>query len=167
MANNNKSQGFKAQVQSPPSCGPQHLSFKDQVQKTIIRWTTTTMFKNLKTKFKPTKRPHKLNLWNNLPFSQKISPFSILHKRPNKPQFPNTYPFIKRPHKPNFLTVTHLPKKKPTKTSPSLILYKRPCKAQNPKWSVIKLLDSSSRTDKTTILQRSQASKIQDLKSRS
>ena len=139
----------------------------------------------MKTKFKPTKRPHKLNLENILPFSHKISPFPILHKRPNKPQFPNTYPYLpkgstspisqiityptstKRPHKPDFLNSHSLTKNKTTKTSPSLILYKRPCKAQNLKRSVIKLQDSSSKPDKTTILQRSQASKIQDLKSRS
>ena len=138
----------------------------------------------MKTKFKPTKRPHKLNLQNNLSFSHKISPFPILHKRPNKPQFSNTYPCTKgstspisqiityptstkRPHKLNFLNSHSLTKNKTTKTSPSLILYKRSRKAQNPKRSIIKLQDSSSRPNKTTILQRSQASKIQDSKSRS
>ena len=38
-----------------------------------------------------TLRPHKLNLLNSLPLSHKISPLSILYKRPNKPKFPNTY----------------------------------------------------------------------------
>jgi hypothetical protein len=122
-----------------------------------------------------TLRPHKLNLLNSLPFSHKISSFSI---RPNKPDFPNTYPHLpkgsispisqtvtyptstKRPHKLNFLNSHSLTKNKTTKTSPSLILYKRPRKAQNPKRSVIKLQDSSFRPDKTIILQRSQASRF-------
>ena len=79
-----------------------------------------------------------------------------------------TYPTsTKRPHKLNFLNSHSLIKNKTTKTSSSLILYKRSRKAQNPKRSIIKLQDSSSRPNKTTILQRSQASKIQDSKSRS
>ena len=131
-------------------------------------------------------RPHKLNLnlQNNLPFSHKTTPFSIFHKRPNKPHFQTlthlpkcpispisqtiTYPTsTKRPHKPDFLNSHSLTKNKTTKTSPFPILYKKTLKAQNPKQSFIKLQDSSSRLDKTTILQRSQAFKIQDSKSRS
>jgi hypothetical protein len=51
MAHNNKFQGFKAQVQSPPSGSPQA-----QASMLIKQWPTTTSFKDLKPKFKPTKR---------------------------------------------------------------------------------------------------------------
>ena len=47
----NKFQGFKAQVQSPPSGSSQA-----QASKLIKQWPTTTSFKDLKPKFKPTKR---------------------------------------------------------------------------------------------------------------
>ena len=153
MAHNNKLQGLKAKVQA-------HQKVAHNIE---------------------TSRPHKLNFLNSLPLSHN---FTILHKaqqaqflkhlptstkRPHKPNFSNNYRLHKnrRSYKPKFLNSHSLIKNKTTKTSPSLILYKRPCKAQNPKRSVIKLQDSSSRPNKTTILQRSQASKIQDSKSRS
>ena len=51
MAHNNKFQGFKAQVQRPLSDRPQA-----QASKLIKQWPTTISFKDLKPKFKPTKR---------------------------------------------------------------------------------------------------------------
>jgi hypothetical protein len=51
-----------------------------------------------------TSRPHKLNFLNSLPLSHKISPFSI---RPNKANFPNTYPHLpKGPTGPISQTIT-------------------------------------------------------------
>ena len=79
VAHNNKLQGFKAQV--------------------LAHWKVAHNIE--------TSRIHKLNLQNNLPFSHKTIPFSILHKRPNKPKFLNTYSHLpKGPISPISQTIT-------------------------------------------------------------
>jgi hypothetical protein len=100
VAHNNKLEGFKAQVQSPPKW-PTTTSFKASSSLKPKQWPTTTRFKDF-TKFKPTKRPHKLNLQNNLPFSHKISPFHTPQKAQQAP-IPKHLPIYQKAPQAQFL----------------------------------------------------------------